>query len=244
MLTKQSQRRTRRAATVALAALALAAPASARGADPQTFLDHAADWTSAQGFPVGRAPLTVIDGEAESAAAWPWAGGTPAASSGHEGIVVYYDEAPRFRLLSERYGRRGRLPLSLAAAAETALHELLHRLGHRDWYTPGLRERVVRGQPMLWWEEAAVEAVALDLLPRFLADLYGYRITRANADLVGSWAYAGRMRTVRQLSTFATASPNYGAKAATRWRARLVKANYERREAMIEAAYVAREAAR
>lgn len=233
----------RKYASIALAALALAAPASARGADPQTFLDHAANWTERQGFPVGHAPLRIIDTPEESGAAWAWGGGVPRASSGREGVTIYATAAAPFRRLAERYGTRGRLGRPAVVAAQVTLHELLHRVGHRDWYAEGWRERVVSGQTMAWWEEAGVEAVSLDLLPAFLRELYGHRVNRANADLAGAQSYAERARTVRQLSTYATASANYAARAATAWRARLVRARWSERAEMIAAAYAARDEA-
>lgn len=111
------------------------------------------------------------------------------------------------------------------SAAALVLHEALH-LGlagrscahlvtEHDW----------------WLEEAATEALTLDLLPA-----WGRRFTRWPIVERPDWPYAERVWGVRQASTVATGSRTWRDRAARYWRRAFALAAPPARVAMLESA--------
>lgn len=214
------------AITAAVVGMALAA------VPPQELLNHSSNYLERIGFPVGRAPLAFAPADALPGAA---------ASSARGGITFYGPgPAAGLRELADRYGTRGRLSDRAVDTAHTVIHELVHRIGHRGWYAgwtcePGAAACVwtwtgarALGQTLAWWEEAAADAVALDVLPHYTRTLFGHRLRSEQPP-----AYGPRVRQLRVLSVFGSGGRTWRSAEATGWRSRLVMADYPLRAAML-----------
>jgi hypothetical protein len=221
-----------------LALLAIASPAKA--VDPQTFIDHSSNWIEQEaGIPVDHPRVQIYDTLEESKAAWTGDGDVPAGSSGSSGVAFYDWVAPEVRGLAEKYGKvRGALNYREIDAASTIVHELLHRVGMKDYYNDDRREKIVLGHSMSYWEEAATEAVTMDLLPKYTAQLFGDKLSQGEIEEINiTSVYRERMVIIRQMSRFATGSPNYKHPRAYHWRSDFLVASYPERAKMLKDAY-------
>lgn len=231
-----------RAAAAGLAALAIAAAPAAAVPVP-TFIGHTTNFLTAQGFEVGPAPepsaveddqpiSAMQDGELKT---WNFPTGARAAALPGKVFFSKWSDWPDVVKLADRYGTRGRMPAAEVDELETVLHEMLHQIGLRSgWYAPIATTRV-SGETLRWWEEGIVEAVAQDQLPVMTRALYG-QVTRPAEDT----SYWERVRSLRQLSVFATWPGKWRDSQATAWRAKLIKQDYTGRAAMLRAAYRAK----
>lgn len=131
-----------------------------------------------------------------------------------------------------RYGRRGRLSPEEIEGLEVLLHEGVHQM--RYGRTPDFYGSRFEGHG--FWEEAATQAVARDLLPILTRKLFGHRMPRparvASDDYRAGEMYPGGVRSVRQMSTIGTRSKHFQTWAARDWRRRFSHATPEERDRM------------
>lgn len=122
---------------------------------------------------------------------------------------------------AELAGARARLNASQEAQVHLMVHEHLHM-------TAAGAEALGAGRESAVVEEAAVDAVAGDLVPQVVRSLTG-RVMRDDAPL----SYPECVRTVRVASTVATGSGTWRDAAAASWRMRLLMAPPVERVAML-----------
>lgn len=230
-----------RSLVAAIAGLAIAA-APAGAVPVQTMIGHTANYLQSEGFSVGQ-PLAFaanvgdpISGEVHGEV-HEWAFPRGAAAAALPG-GVFFDKSNDWPLvveLADRYGVRGKLTAGQQEELETILHEMLHQIGLRSGYYEDIGAENAGDETLRWWEEGITEAVAQDLLPSIARDLYGQRLHRSTET-----SYEARVRSVRQLSVFATSSGTWNAARATAWRAKLIRRDYSGRQTMIAEAYAAK----
>lgn len=137
----------------------------------------------------------------------------------------------RMNSVAARYGTRGRLTQAQIEALGTMMHEGIHqmRYGRSDGTNPGP------------FEEGATEAVAQDLLPIFVRQMYGHRMPGAvKRDQTWGLAYEGDVKNLRQLSVFGSGAKKFSDHAARAWRRNFSHATLEERERLAGLAMQAR----
>lgn len=135
--------------------------------------------------------------------------------------------------LAGRVGTRAPLNNTQLTAANRLLHEGLHMMAFardphafNDGASVGSRR---------FWEDAAVESVARDLMPHYTRQMFGHKMrVPKNGE-----AYGQRVRMLRQLSTFGSGAPNWRHPTARRWRNQFLAAP-DRRQQMLDSATEAR----
>lgn len=190
------------------------------------FVGHMANWLRRNGFPI-RDTQVMPDAELQARRAL--------GNQGHyafalPGVVAFDQAGPDVANVAARYGRRGRLNTRQLAGAQVALHELIHQM--RYGRTPDFYTDTNSGPG--WWEEAATEAAARDLMPNFTRELFGHRMPQVE-QYAGS-NYDDRTHYLRRLS--AAAAPNakgWRGIPARQWRRAFSHATPEQRDAMARA---------
>lgn len=192
--------------------------------DVAALVGHARNWLGRNGFPLP--PTRVIADPASHPAGdrggFAWA---------QPGEVAFEGAGADVASLASRYGKRGRLNDRQTYAAQTVLHELIHQM--RYGRTPDFYRSPEEGPG--WWEEAATEATARDLLPNFTRELFGHRL-RNTAQFQGN-DYDDRTTYLRRLSGAAALNPKgWRGIPARQYRRTFSHATPEDRELMARAA--------
>lgn len=195
----------------------------------QQFAGHVFNWLSRNGFPVR--PYTVRNGADIRAGAQAYA---------YPGKIVFGSEAvPKIDAAASRWGRRGRMSEQEVKGASVMLHEALHQM--RFGRTPFHNGNDDIGTP-IGYEEASTEAVTRDLLPIFLAKMYGYRMPKEKTGPFAGHegAYSRHVKNIRQMSVFGSGAGKWNDYKARVWRRKFHHATPEDREKMAQAALAQR----
>jgi len=131
--------------------------------------------------------------------------------------------------LQQRMRGRARRPMSAEAMDQVGAlnHELIHT---------GSKSLATQTPDQRFWEEGITEAVSADVLPAALRQLYGARGGRnfyKDARYTGS--FPGRVKSIRQMSVYATGAGKWNDRAARVWRRDLANADADQRAQMMAA---------
>lgn len=190
-------------------------------ADVPALVGHTFNWLQRRGFPVR--DTRVVE---TPAGPTPRGNGSYAYAWARPGEVSFAGED--VAKLAARYGKRGPLNDEQLSAANTTLHELIHQM--RYGRSPEIFSGPDEGPG--YWEEAATEAAARDLLPNFVRDLFGHRM-RGPGDNPSTY-YEDRVPRFRRLSAAAAPSAKgWRGIPARQWRRTFSHSGVDERERMI-----------
>lgn len=134
--------------------------------------------------------------------------------------------------LAKRLGKRGRLRPGQLGTASNALHEGIHQMRYGRTPSVNSGDRNTPGTGA-YWEEAATDAAAADLLPIFAAKMFGHRVPSLDD---APLAYGDHVTNLRQLSVFGSGAKNYKGYKARVWRRQFSHADAETRQRMADEA--------
>lgn len=214
----------------------VASPAMA--VSEQTLVGHTLNWLDTKGFDIDPVTLVTLPNDYQD---------TPVTDeNGHLWLAPGYAIAVSipgrlvFRLGGESYGgltelanrygeRRGPLSPSAVRGAQLLLHEIIHQLGLHDpadgWLTATAEQR--------YFEEGTAESVARDLLPSYLAYMFGHKYREPRTVM----AMESETKRLRAVSTFGASTAaglgKWNKPAAIAWRGTFARAAYSVRATML-----------
>lgn len=157
----------------------------------------------------------------------------------HDGSQPWLEFGPDSGVneLAARMGTRGRLNERQLRGANTLLHEGLHMMRVPRGGHAITTEDVGGVGSARYWEEAATEAVARDLLPHFTRKMFGDRLPNVPQYRPG---YQDNVRHLRQLSTFGSGGGKWQSVPARQWRRTFQHSDYATKQQMVDQAMAAR----